>query len=55
VWNQQRGYFDGKDDDRCPRELFNLILADAIRTWLAAGDQLFVALDSNENVQSGTF
>jgi hypothetical protein len=54
VWNQQRSYFDGKDDDRCPRELFNLHLADAIRTWLAAGDQLVVALDANEDVRSGT-
>jgi hypothetical protein len=28
-----------------PANLFNLHLADAIRTWLAAGDQLVVALD----------
>jgi hypothetical protein len=54
VWNQQRSYFDVKDDDRCPRELFNLHLVDAIRTWLAAGDQLVVALDANEDVRSGT-
>jgi hypothetical protein len=36
------------------RELFNLHLADAIRTWVAAGDQLVVALDANEDVRSGT-
>jgi hypothetical protein len=54
VWNHQRSYFDGKDDDRCPRELFNLHLADAIRTRLAAGDQLVVAMDANEDVRSGT-
>ena len=54
VWNQQRSYFDDKNDDRCPRELFNLHLADAIRTWLAAGDQLVVALDANEDVRYGT-
>jgi hypothetical protein len=54
VWNQQRSYFDDKNDDRCPRVLFNLHLADAIRAWLAAGDQLVVALDANEDVRSGT-
>jgi hypothetical protein len=47
-------HFDGKDDDRCPRELFNLHLADAIRTWLAEGDQLVVAMDAIEDVRSGT-
>jgi hypothetical protein len=31
VWNQQKSYFDDKNDDRCPRVLFNLHLADAIR------------------------
>jgi hypothetical protein len=54
VWNQQRSYFDGEDGDRCPRELFNLRLADAIRTWLAAGYQLVVVVDANEDVRSGT-
>jgi hypothetical protein len=54
VWNQQRSYFDGKDDDRCPRDLFNIHLAEAIRSWMAAGDQLVMALDANEVVRSGT-
>jgi hypothetical protein len=54
VWNQQRSYFDGKDDDRCPRDLFNIHLAEAIRSWTAAGDQLVMALDANEDVRSGT-
>ena len=43
------------NNDRCPRELFKLHLADTIRRWLAAGDQLVVALDANEYVRSGTF
>jgi hypothetical protein len=54
VWNQQRSYFDDKNDDRCPRELFNVHLADAIRTWLDAGEQLVVSMDANEDVRSGT-
>jgi hypothetical protein len=44
VRSQQRSYFDAKDEDRCPRELFNLDLAAAIRSWLAAGDKIWIVL-----------
>jgi hypothetical protein len=53
VWNQQRSYFDTKDDDRCPRDIFISDLLTEVTTWLESGDQLVLAMDANEDIRVG--
>jgi hypothetical protein len=51
VWNQQKSYFESIREDRCPREMFVQDLLIEVATWLAAGDQLVIGGDINEDVR----
>ena len=55
VWNQQKVFFESKDEDRCPREMFVEDLCAEVVKWLAEGDQLVIGVDANEDVRSSTF
>jgi hypothetical protein len=52
VWNQQKSYFELVRQDRCPREMFGQDLLNEMATWLAAGDQLVIGGDINEDVRT---
>ena len=54
VWNQQKGYFEGIKDDRCPRQIFVDDLCKEVEGWLEAGDQLVIGMDANNDVQRST-
>ena len=51
VWNQQKGYFEGIKDDRCPRQIFVDDLSKEVEGWLEAGDQLVIGMDANDDLQ----
>ena len=53
VWNQQKWYFEGIQDDRCPRDAFVDDLCKEVAEWLELGDQLVIGIDANEDVRSG--
>ena len=54
VWNQQKGYFEGIKDDRCPRQIFVDDLCKEVEGWLEAGDQLVIGMDANDDVRRST-
>ena len=53
VLNQQKRFFEGIRDDRCPREIFVEDLCKEVSEWLDSGDQLVIGMDANEDVRSG--
>jgi len=53
VWNQQKGFFEGIRDDRCPREIFVEDLCKEVSEWLGTGDQLVIGVDANEDIRGG--
>ena len=53
VYAQHQQYFDGKRDDVCPRKAFIRDLGKEITKWLAAGDQIIICLDANEDMKQG--
>lgn len=56
VMNQHRRYFEAQGIMRCPRELLlEDIRTDLLQAWRAAGEQLIVFVDANENVINGPF
>ena len=55
VWNQQKSFFEGIKDDRCPRELFIEDLCREVTQWLESGNQLVVKLDVNDDVRNCKF
>jgi hypothetical protein len=54
VYAQHQRYFDAKRDDICPREAFTRDLCKELNLWLAMGDQVVIALDSNNDMKQGT-
>ena len=52
-YQQQLRYFRSINDMRCPRELFDLHLQHQLQEWLAAGEQIILGLDMNEDVRTG--
>ena len=54
VFSHHRRYFDQKDDDRHPREIFVEDLCAETYLWIEAGDQIILIIDSNEHVMTGT-
>ena len=55
VWSQQRAYFDGLNEDRCPRDMFTVDLCNEMIQWKESGDQLILGLDANEDIRAGQF
>lgn len=51
TWSQQRAYFDDNNIDRDPREQFFRDLFRELATWTAAGDQIVLGIDLNEDVR----
>ena len=51
VWNQQKGYFEGIKDDRCPKQIFVDDLCKEVEGWLGAGDQLVIRMDANDDMR----
>ena len=52
VWSQQRVVLDERDIDADPRALFLTDLAEEVTSWLAAGEQVIVGADLNEDISS---
>jgi hypothetical protein len=50
VYTQHQHYFDEKQDDICPGEAFVRDLCEELDMWLAMGDQVVIALDSNDDM-----
>ena len=50
MWNQQHTYFLEKGEARCPRQLFNEHLTTAIKSWIDNGEQRFLGIDYNDNL-----
>jgi hypothetical protein len=52
VFVQHQNYFDSKDIEGCPRELFTRHLLEELDTWLQQGDQIILMIDANEDIKS---
>ena len=55
VWNQQKGFLEEKDDDRCPRSAFVDDLCGEVAIWMEQGDQVIIGMDLNEDVRQCVF
>ena len=53
VWNQQKAYFEDKNDDRCPCVAFIEDLVEQVKLWKEDGDQMVIGLDANEDIRNG--
>jgi hypothetical protein len=53
VYAQHQWYFDEKRDNICPREAFTRDLCEELNLWLVMGDQVVIALDSNDDMKQG--
>jgi hypothetical protein len=53
-WSDQRGFFDGTDSYRLPRETFTADHCTKATAWLVMGDQIVLVLDAREDVRAGT-
>ena len=50
VYAQHQNYFDSKDIEGCPRELFTAHLLAEVETWITQGDQIILMMDANEDI-----
>ena len=50
VYAQHRNYFQGKNDDRDPRQAFKEDFKQELNEWIEAGDQVIVGGDVNQSV-----
>ena len=55
VWNQQKVYWQTHNVDTYPIAKFTDDLTAEVAVWLAAGDQVVLGLDVNEDVCNGVF
>jgi len=53
VWDQHRRYFEARGEVRNPRTMFLSDLISLLRRWKAAGDEILLLGDFNENVYTG--
>ena len=52
VYAQHQNYFDSKDIEGCPRDLFTSHLLEELDTWIASGDQIILMMDANEDIRT---
>jgi hypothetical protein len=55
VWDQHRWYFEAPGEIRNPWAMFKSDLLSLLRRWKAAGDEILLMGDFNENVYTGNF
>jgi hypothetical protein len=55
VWNQQRYLLDLKNNSADPIELFDKQLRSFLEQCLAAGEQIILGIDVNEDIRTGSF
>ena len=53
VWNQHARYFEAHGEVRSPRLMFQNNLLSLLQTWIAAGDEIILMGDFNDNAYSG--
>jgi hypothetical protein len=53
VWSQQRSFFDARNNDCCPRDIFVGDLVTEVQSWMESGDHIILGIDANEPIQSG--
>jgi hypothetical protein len=53
VWSQQQSFFDARNNDRCPRDIFVGDLVTEVQSWMESGDHIILGIDANEPIQSG--
>ena len=53
VWAQHARYFEARGEVRNPRVMFHADLISLLRRWKAAGDEILLMGDFNENVYTG--
>ena len=53
VYSQQRQYFQNKNIDTCPLEMFQTELVSQIQTWMRKKNKIILLIDANEDVRSG--
>ena len=54
VYAQHQNYFDSKDIEGCPRDLFTSHLLEELNTWIASSDQIILMMDANEDIRIHT-
>ncbi len=54
VWEQHTRYFEACGEVRNPRQMFLVYLLSLLRQWKAAGNEILLVGDFNENVYTGT-
>jgi hypothetical protein len=52
VYAQHQNYFDSKNIEGCPRDLFTSHLLEELNTWMALGDQIILMMDANEDIRT---
>jgi hypothetical protein len=55
VWDQHRWYYEARGEIRKPWAMFKSDLLSLLRRWRAAGDEILLMGDFNENVYTGNF
>ncbi len=53
VWDQHTRYYEARGEIRNPRTMFKLDLFSLLRRWKAAGDEILLLGNFNENVYTG--
>ena len=54
MYAQHQCYWDAKHIDVCPREAFTKDLCTELDLWLQQGEQVIIALGTNENKKDGS-
>jgi hypothetical protein len=52
VYVQHQNYFNSKDIEGCPWDLFTSHLLEELDTWIASGDQIILMMDANEDLRT---
>ena len=55
VYNQHLKYFKDNNIDTCPLQMFDDDLLTLIRKWIRYGEKVVLMIDSNEDINTGTF
>jgi hypothetical protein len=53
VWEQEARFFQAKGDFRSPSDIFIEDIVSLIRSWRQEGDEVILAIDSNQDVYEG--
>ena len=53
VYNQHRHHFESRGIKGCPCDLFRNHLISEVQNWRKAGDQLILAMDVNDDIDTG--